>query len=75
LATRRHDLQFGGGLNGSYLLAPVSTGKTTRSVFDDGAADQLFDGSGVSWFFVHRPNDVINDHQQLLAGDLVSVIT
>jgi hypothetical protein len=78
LATRRHALQFGGGLNGSYGLNGVSTGQATQSVFDDGAADALFDsingGGGICWYFVHRPSDTINNGSGPLTGDLVSII-
>lgn len=75
LALRRQNLRSGGGLNGSFILSTVSTGQVVRTVFDDGAADQLFDGTAMSWFFLHKPIDTINNNGALRADDIVSVMT
>jgi parallel beta-helix repeat protein len=74
LSVRRNHLRFGGGLNGSYGLTGVSTAQATQSVFDDGAIDLLYDGMGTAWFFVHKPDDTINDGSGPLANDFVSII-
>lgn len=57
LATRMHDILFGGGLNGSYYLNPVATKKLPATVFSD-PNDSLFDGTGLSWFFVNSPKEI-----------------
>jgi hypothetical protein len=75
LGVRMQDILSGGGLNGNYVLNPVATEGHPATVFDDGAADMLFDGTGLSWFFVHRPNDTINNGAgPLVNGDVVSLI-
>jgi Ca2+-binding RTX toxin-like protein len=75
LDVRMHDIRQGGGLNGNSILNPIATGTHPATVFDDGAADQLFDGAGLSWFFVHRPGDQINNGAgPQVSGDVVSVI-
>jgi hypothetical protein len=57
LATRMRDIRFGGGLNGSYYLNPVATKKRPATVFGN-PNDSLFDGTGLSWFFVNSPKDI-----------------
>jgi hypothetical protein len=42
--------------------ATAATRTHAATVFDDAAVDQLFDGTGLSWFFVHQPDDVINNN-------------
>jgi hypothetical protein len=75
LSLRMHDIRFGGGLNGSYVFNPTATSTRPATVFDNGVADLLYDGSGLSWFFVHRPDDLINNGAgPLLSGDVVSRI-
>jgi len=61
LSVRLRDLRNGGGLNGTYILNATASRTRPATVFDDGAPDLLFDGTGLSWFFVHRPNDPINN--------------
>jgi hypothetical protein len=44
-------------------------------VFDNGLADLLFDGTGLSWFFMHRPNGRINNGAgPHVPGDVVTRI-
>jgi hypothetical protein len=75
LSTRRRDLRDGGGLNGTYILNPTATRNRAATVFDNGVADQLYDGTGLSWFFLHQPDDQINNGAgPLLTSDLVTVI-
>jgi hypothetical protein len=75
LSTRRRDLRDGGGLNGTYILTSAGTRNRTATVFDNGVADQLYDGTGLSWFFLHEPDDQINNGAgPLLASDSVTVI-
>jgi parallel beta-helix repeat protein len=75
LSTRRRDLRDGGGLNGTYILNPTATRNRAATVFDNGEADQLYDGTGLSWFFLHQPDDQINNGAgPLLTSDLVTVI-
>jgi hypothetical protein len=59
LGVRMYALSNGGGLNGSYVLSTTASAGRPQTVFDDSAADLLFDGAGLSWFFVHRPGDVV----------------
>jgi Ca2+-binding RTX toxin-like protein len=62
-------------LNGSYVLVPTATGTRAATVFNNAAVDLLFDGTGLSWFFVHHPNDRINNGLgPLVGGDRVAVI-
>jgi hypothetical protein len=80
LATRMADISGGTpsgmDLNGSSVLVPAATRTHAATVFDDAAVDQLFDGTGLSWFFVHRPDDVINNGAgpNTTLGDLVAFI-
>jgi hypothetical protein len=79
LSTRMGDIAGrttnGLNLNGSYVLVPVATRKHAATVFDDAAVDQLFDGAGMSWFFVHEPDDKINNGAgPLVTGDLKAPI-
>jgi hypothetical protein len=75
LSVRLKYLSLGGGRNGKYVLNPVATSGRPATVFDDGAADQLYDGTGLSWFFVHQANDRINNGGVLqVQGDVVSLI-
>jgi Ca2+-binding RTX toxin-like protein len=76
LSTRLSDLSNGGGLNGSFVLNPTASPTRAATVFDDRAADLLLDGSGLSWFFVHRPDDLINNGAgPLVSGDVVSLLS
>jgi hypothetical protein len=69
------NISNGGGLNGNYVLNPMAAGGRAATVFDDGTADQLFDGTGLSWFFVHQQDDKINNGAgPQVTGDVVSVI-
>jgi hypothetical protein len=79
LTTRMNDLSgkrlSGLDLNGSNTLNPFATTNPPQTVFSNGAADQLFDGAGMSWFFFRPPNDKINNGGPLrVSGDLVVVI-
>jgi hypothetical protein len=75
LSVRMQDLRDGGGRNGNFVLNPVAIGGRPATVFDDGAADVLFDGAGLSWFFVHLPDDTINGGAgPHVLGDVVTVI-
>jgi hypothetical protein len=79
LATRMADISgatpSGLDLNGSFVLVPASTPAHAATVFDDAAVDQLFDGTGLSWFFVHQPDDVINNGAgPSVPGDVVAFI-
>jgi Ca2+-binding RTX toxin-like protein len=75
LSVRMQDIRDGGGRNGNFVLNPVAIGGRPATVFDDGAADALFDGAGLSWFFVHPPNDTINGGAgPRVLGDVVTVI-
>jgi hypothetical protein len=79
LATRMADISGGTpsglDLNGSNVLVPAATRTHAATVFDDAAVDQLFDGTGLSWFFVHQPDDVINNGAgPSLTGDVVTFI-
>jgi hypothetical protein len=79
LATRMNDISGGTpsglDLNGGSVLVPAATRTHAATVFGDAAVDQLFDGSGLSWFFVHRPDDVINSNAgPSVPGDLVAFI-
>jgi hypothetical protein len=62
-------------LNGNYILNPTATGNRPATVFDDGTPDLLYDGSGLSWFFVHEPDDLINNGAgPLVSGDVIAHI-
>jgi hypothetical protein len=75
LAVRISAISSGGGLNASYVLNPMPAGGRPATLFDDGAADHLFDGRGSSWFFQHRPDDSINNGAgPLVNGDVVADI-
>jgi hypothetical protein len=75
LTVRMKDISTGGGLNGNYVLNPLATATHPATVFADSAADQLFDGSGLSWFFVHQPGGTINQGAgPLINGDVVTLI-
>jgi hypothetical protein len=75
LSVRMQDIRNGGGRNGSFVLNPVASGGHPATVFDNGTADQLFDGAGLSWFFVHLPDDTINGGAgPHVLGDVVTVI-
>jgi hypothetical protein len=79
LATRMADITGGTpsglDLNGGFVLVPAATPKHAASVFDDAAVDLLFDGTGLSWFFVHRGDDVINNGAgPSVPGDVVAFI-
>ena len=73
MATRRQDILHGGGLNGSYYLDSVAHGTTPATVFKDPVADKLYDGTGLSWFFVSSPNE-INNGNGANANDLVTIV-
>jgi hypothetical protein len=76
LSVRMGNLSNGGGLNVTYVLNPDAVGGRSATVFDDAAADLFVDGSGLSWFFVHPPDDTINyGAGPLVSGDVVSVIS
>jgi hypothetical protein len=75
LDVRMGDILSGGGRNGNFILNPVASGGHPATVFDDGAADLLFDGTGLSWFFVHPPDDLINNGAgPQVSGDVVTLI-
>jgi hypothetical protein len=75
LSVRMQDIRNGGGLNGNFVLNTVASGGHPATVFDNGVADQLFDGTGLSWFFVHLPDDTINGGAgPRVPGDVVTVI-
>jgi Ca2+-binding RTX toxin-like protein len=75
LSLRMRDIRTGGGLNGNDILNPTATGNRPATVFDDGVPDLLYDGSGLSWFFVHEPDDLINNGAgPLVSGDVVAHI-
>jgi hypothetical protein len=50
----------------------VAHGTTPATVFKDPVADKLYDGSGLSWFFVSSPNE-INNGNGANANDIVTI--
>jgi len=59
LGKRMHDVLFGGGQNGNYYLDPAATKTRPATVFSNPSA-KLFDGTGLSWFFVASTQQINN---------------
>jgi hypothetical protein len=68
-------LRYFAGCTVAEAVNTTANRNRAATVFNNGVADQLFDGTGLSWFFLDRPDDQINDgNGPSVTGDVVSVI-
>jgi hypothetical protein len=72
LATRRQNIQVGGGLNGTYYLNVATS--TPATVFRAAVADKLYDGGGLSWFFVSSTNEINDGNGPSNPNDVVTTL-